>query len=60
VVTTDELAATRLSAEITVTSPSRLASPLPLSGSPAPVSEVTRLSFSTMSGARSPIRLAPG
>jgi hypothetical protein len=38
-----ELAATTLSGEITVTSPNSCARPLPASGWPEPVSEVTRL-----------------
>jgi site-specific DNA recombinase len=54
-----ELAATKLSGEITVTSPNSCASPLPWSDWPEPVSEVTRLSLSAIKGARGVITLAP-
>jgi hypothetical protein len=59
VIATFELAATKLSGEITVASPKSWANPLPVSGSPVPVSEVTRLSFSAIRGAWSVITLAP-
>ena len=58
-ITTLELPATRLSAEITVTSPWSRASPDPARGAPSPVSEVTVLAFRTICGADSAIRLAP-
>ena len=58
-ITTLELLATKLSAEITVTSPMRLASLELASGWPAPVSEVTVLASSTIRGAERAMMLAP-